>query len=154
MKKSKDNLVKDGVTEGNTVKFKKPKNPEKRKWIISLATFIVGILVVIAGVICLILNLSQSSVAKDAEYLIATDGWVLEDSDRVVWNFTEIGKGKLTTNAHENDYDFKWAIEDGKLKIETDWLYELDNEYEYSLDQGNGVLTLTDDDESYRFVAQ
>ena len=30
MKKSKDNLVKDGVTEGNTVKFKKPKNPEKR----------------------------------------------------------------------------------------------------------------------------
>ena len=113
-----------------------------------------GILVVIAGVICLILNLSQSSVAKDAEYLIATDGWVLEDSDRVVWNFTEVGKGKLTTNAHENDYDFKWAIEDGKLKIETDWLYELDNEYEYSLDQGNGVLTLTDDDESYQFVAQ
>ena len=31
---------------------------------------------------------------------------------------------------------------------------ELNNEYDYSLDQSNGILTLTDDDESYRFVAQ
>ena len=154
MKKPKDNLAQDGVAEGSTVKFKKPKNPEKRKWIASLAIFIVGILVLIAGIVCLILGMSQNSVAKDAEYLVNRDSWVLEDSDKVIWDFTEVGKGKLTTNAHENDYDFKWAIEDGKLKIETDWLYELDNEYDYTLDQSSGVLTLTDGDESYRFVAQ
>lgn len=71
----------------------------------------------------------------------------------VVWKFTEIGKGTLTTNAHVNDYDFIWALEDGKLKIETKWLYDLNNEYDYSLDQRAGVLTLTDGDETFRFVA-
>ena len=70
----------------------------------------------------------------------------------VIWKFTEIGKGTLTTNNHQNDYEFIWALEDGKLKIETKWLYELDNEYDYKLDQKAGTLTLTDDDESFQFV--
>ena len=33
------------------------------------------------------------------------------DEPSVIWNFTEIGKGTLTTNNHENDYDFIWAID-------------------------------------------
>ena len=156
MKKPKDNLEQDGAPKDVTPKNKAPKtkNPQKKKWIISLVVFIVGIMLVIAGIVCLILNASQSSVAKEAEYLMAAENWVLEDSDQVIWDFTEVGKGILTTNAHENDYDFKWVLEDGKMKIETKWLYELNNEYDYSLDQSNGILTLTDGDESYRFVAQ
>lgn len=135
-------------------RVKKPKDSQKKKWIISLVTFIVGAILVIVGIICLVISSSQNSVARDTEYLIAADSWVLEDSDQVIWDFTEVGKGKLTTNNHENDYDFEWAIGDGKLKIETKWLYELNNEYDYSLDQSNGKLTLTDGDESYQFVAQ
>ena len=71
----------------------------------------------------------------------------------VFWNFTEIGKGTLTTNNHVNDYDFIWALEDGKLLIETDWLYKLEDEYEYALDQNNGTLTLTKGDETIVFRA-
>ena len=89
----------------------------------------------------------------DAEYLVAAENWTLEDAEGVIWDFTKIGEGTLTTNDHQNDYDFIWAIKDDKLLIETDWLYELENEYEYSLDQGAGVLTLTDGDSEYRFVA-
>ena len=156
MKKPKETIELEGAPKDIAPKIKTPKtkNPQKRKWIISLIVFIVGILLLVAGIVCLIINASQNSVAKEAEYLMAAESWVLEDSDQVIWDFTEVGKGTLTTNAHENDYDFKWVLEDGKMKIETAWLYELNNEYDYSLDQSNGILTLTDDDESYRFVAQ
>ena len=34
-------------------------------------------------------------------------------------------------NNHINDYDFIWAIDGGKLKIETNWLYTLNNDYSY-----------------------
>lgn len=76
-----------------------------------------------------------------------------EDVALVAWDFDEIGKGKLTTNGGLDEYDFIWAIEDNKLKIETNWLYLLENEYEYSLDQNTGRLDLTDGDKSYHFIA-
>ena len=72
----------------------------------------------------------------------------------VIWKFTDIGKGTLTTNNHKNDYSFAWALEDGRMIVQTDWLYELDNEYDYTLDQGSGVLVLSDGEHEYRFVAQ
>ena len=70
----------------------------------------------------------------------------------VIWNFTEIGKGTLTTNNHLNDYEFIWALEDGKLQVQTDWLYTLNNTYEYLLDQNSGTLTLTSGSETIKFV--
>ena len=72
----------------------------------------------------------------------------------VIWQFTEVGKGTLTTNNHKNDYGFAWALEDGRMIVQTDWLYELDNDYDYMLDQGSGVLVLSDGEHEYRFVAQ
>ena len=69
----------------------------------------------------------------------------------VIWKFTEVGKGTLTTNGHTNDYDFIWAIEDGKLKIETKWLYELEDEYEYELDKDAGSLILKAGDKEIVF---
>ncbi|MBR2725126.1 hypothetical protein IKE97_00555 [Candidatus Saccharibacteria bacterium] len=125
---------------------------EKKKTIISIITFTLGIIVLIVGVVFLVLGINRGSSMDDAEYLVAQEKWTLEDEDKVVWDFTEIGKGTLTTNGHENDYEFKWALEDGKLKIETDWLYELENEYDYSLDQSGGILVLKADGEEHRFV--
>ena len=58
----------------------------------------------------------------------------------------------MTTNNHINDYDFVWAIEDGKLKINTEWLYTLNDEFDYSLDQNEKTLTLTSGDEEIIFV--
>ncbi len=129
------------------------KDPKRRK-ILSITVFAVGIIMLAVGTGCLVAKLVGGSDVADGEYLVAAEGWKLENSDKVEWTFTEIGKGKLTTNAHENDYDFRWALEEGKLLINTDWLYELENEYEYSLDQHDGVLTLKADDKEYKFVAK
>jgi len=140
----------------------------QKKKTISLAVLILGGVAFIAGVVMLTLGLTRGNTVADGEYLVAAESWVLDEGTNcadeaevncaeeasVIWQFTEIGKGKLTTNAHQNDYDFVWALEGGKLKIQTEWLYELENEYDYTLDQRNGILTLTDGDESYRFVAQ
>ena len=127
---------------------------KKKKKIIFISVFAVGLATLIAGAVFLILNLTRGTDVADGEYLISVEKWVLSDSDRVEWKFTEIGKGTLTTNAHENDYDFLWSLEDGKMKVETDWLYDLEDEYDYKLDQNAGELTLSADGKEYKFVAQ
>lgn len=134
--------------------MEKTRDKAKQKKIISLTVFIVGMIMLVVGIVFLVLNLTRGTAVADGEYLTSVENWQLEDSDRVIWDFTEIGKGTLTTNTHTNDYDFIWAIEDGKLKIETNWLYELENEYDYSLDQNAGILTLTSGDNTYKFIAQ
>lgn len=131
----------------------KTKNPSQKKKIISICMLVMGIIALVVGVVFLVINLMKASQAADGDYLVAADNWVLEDGEGVIWDFTEIGKGTLTTNNHQNDYSFIWALEDGKLKIETDWLYNLENEYEYELDQSHGVLTLKVDDKTYKFLA-
>ena len=149
---------------------------EKKK-IISLVIFIIGLVTLAVGLVFLILHLAKGSKMEDGEYLVSAKEWILEDNSnceatqtdesegqsedvaeinclpKVFWDFTEIGKGTLTTNNHLNDYEFIWAIEDGKLKIETSWLYPLENEYDYELNQNDGILTLTADEKAFTFVA-
>ena len=137
-----------------TNKPTKSHDPEKKKKVISVGLLIVGLIVLVFGVVMLILNVMKSSQAADGDFLISAGDWALEGEDGVIWDFTEIGKGTLTTNNHTNDYNFIWALEDGNLKIETDWLYDLENEYEYSLDQSSKTLTLTADGETYKFKAE
>ncbi len=143
----------------------------KKKQIIDLVVFILGMITLIVGVVFLILSLTKGAGIQDGEYLVSAKEWVLEsngtncenaevenqtncESPSVIWQFTEIGKGTLTTNSHLNDYDFIWALEDGKMKIETDWLYELENEYEYELNQRDGTLILRSGEDEYRFTAE
>ncbi|MBR2841250.1 hypothetical protein IKE80_00470 [Candidatus Saccharibacteria bacterium] len=142
------------VTSKANTKTAKPQNPEKKKKIISFGILIIGLIVLATGAVMLVLNIMKSAQAADGDYLVTAGDWVLEGEDGVIWDFTEVGKGTLTTNNHTNDYDFIWALEDGKLKVETDWLYDLENEYEYSLDQGSKTLTLTADGETYKFKAE
>ena len=80
---------------------------------------------------------------RDAEFLVQMGEWTREDAEGVIWNFTEIGKGTLTTNNHQNDYDFLWSVDGDTLKIETKWLYDLNDEYTYKLQQDNKTLTLS-----------
>jgi len=148
--------------------FKTEKKPKKKLPIILL---ILGVIILLAGAIFLIIKLTAAPSVQDGEYLTSAKEWVLDASTNcdkneeatntdtncepgVIWKFTEIGKGTLTTNNHLNDYDFIWALEDGKLKIETAWLYDLQNEYEYHIDQGNKTLTLKDGEKEYRFTAK
>ena len=119
---------------------------------VSLIVFIIGLLTLIAGVVFLIVRLSAGPSIADGEYLVSVGEWKEQDEPSVIWNFTEIGKGTLTTNNHTNDYDFIWAIEDGKLKVNTEWLYTLNDEFDYTLDQNGDILTLTRGDETFTFV--
>lgn len=125
-----------------------------KKKIISIAVMACGIIMLIVGVVFWALKLNETPAVADGEYLVTAGSWKLEDQDSLVWNFTEIGKGTLTTNNHLNDYTFTWALEDGKILIETDWLYTLNNQFSYKLDQNAGTLLLSDGDNEYRFLAQ
>ncbi|MBQ3473930.1 hypothetical protein IJH24_00660 [Candidatus Saccharibacteria bacterium] len=119
----------------------------KKKQIISIIVFVIGLIALIVGAIFLILDLTKGVSLQDGEYLVSVDSWTREDEPDVVWVFTEIGKGKLTTNNYKNTYDFIWAIDGNKIKIETDWLYTLNDEFEYRIDNGNLILTQDDSTE-------
>ena len=139
----------------------------KKKNLISIIVLIIGLIMLAVGLVFLIIKLTGGASIQDGEYLVEAGKWVMQDETncenaeetncelegKVIWDFTEIGKGTLTTNNHTNDYSFIWAIEDGKLKIETDWLYPLENEYDYNINQGAGEMILTADDETYHFTA-
>lgn len=119
---------------------------------IGILVFVVGLVGLISGASFLLYSLLKVPDMRDAEYLVEVGTWQLENDSTVVWDFTEIGKGKLTTNFYINEYDFIWAMDGDQLKIETDWLYTLNNAYTYILDQGAKKLTLADDNGSYVFV--
>ena len=134
---------------------------KSKKPLVSLIILIIGIIFLLAGVVFLIISFTRETRIQDGEYLLLAKEWLLDEGEdcvssdedeinctpSVIWKFTEIGKGTLTTNGHIDDYDFIWAIEDKKLKIETDWLYPLNNEYDYELNQDEGKLVLTDGEE-------
>ncbi len=118
---------------------------------LSLIVFIIGIITLVAGAVMLVLNFVIKPDMRDGEFLVEIGQWAEDGADGVIWNFTEIGKGKLTTNNHKNDYDFIWSLEGDTLKIETDWLYTLNNEYTYKVNQGDKILTLTSGEEEFMF---
>ncbi|MBR2836877.1 hypothetical protein IKE79_00795 [Candidatus Saccharibacteria bacterium] len=132
--------------------LKSPTHPKNGKKRFALVVFFVGLVTLIGGAVFLVLNMLKEPVPRDAEYLVTIGTWQRQDAPSVIWDFTEIGKGTLTTNDHTNDYNFIWAMEGDKIKIETDWLYTLNNEYTYALDQTGGELTLTSNDGSITLI--
>lgn len=119
----------------------------KRKKLISIIIFIIGLITLIVGVVFLVIDLLKGPSVEAGEYLVETGRFELVDEPGVVWNFTEIGKGILTTNNHLNDYDFIWTLEGDKLKIETGWLYTLNDEYQYRIENGDLILIKNDSTE-------
>ncbi|MBR2641062.1 hypothetical protein IKD49_01210 [Candidatus Saccharibacteria bacterium] len=146
----------------------KTKKKKSNRFIVSVVVFVIGLITFICGAVFLILDFIRVPDLADGEYLISADEWVLENGTNctndtetetncmpsVIWKFTDIGKGTLTTNNHINDYDFAWAIKDGKLLIETNWLYELENEYEFKLNQKEKTLTLIDGEKEITFTGR
>ena len=120
---------------------------------VSLIIFIVGLVTLLGGGGFLLYKILKQPDIRDAEFLVEVGEWAREDDDRVVWTFTEVGKGTLTVNNHANDYDFIWATEGDTLKIETDWFYNLEDEYTYSIDRSTKTLTLTAGEDSITFKA-
>jgi len=125
--------------------------PKKRR--LPLIVLIIGTLTLIGGGTFFAPKFIMKSATRDADFLVEIGEWSREGAEGVIWNFTEIGKGTLTTNDHMNDYEFLWAIDDDKLKIETKWLYDLNDEYTYKIQQNNKTLTLSSDDGDITFRA-
>ena len=144
--------VSDKPEDNKPKEIDTPKKPTDKKKRLGIIVFVIGLVALIAGVAFLLINIFKAPDVRDAEYLVQIGAWQLEDEPTVVWQFTEVGKGTLTTNAHINDYDFIWAIDGNRLKIETDWLYTLNDEYIYELNQNDHKLVLMGDDETFTFT--
>lgn len=125
--------------------------PKKRR--LPLIVLIIGVLTLIGGGTFFALKFVMKPATRDADFLVEIGEWSRESAEDVIWNFTEIGKGTLTTNNHKNDYEFLWSINGDKLKIETKWLYDLNDEYTYKIQQDNKTLTLSSDDGDITFRA-
>ena len=65
-----------------------------RKPIFIIITLVIGIITLIIGVVILVLALNRAPDTQDAETLVATGSWQREDEPNVIWNFTEVGKGR------------------------------------------------------------
>ena len=121
----------------------------------SIFTLVAGLTIFMSGAVFFCLDFFAKPDVRDAEYLVNVGTWVQQsdsETPSVIWQFTEIGKGTLTTNNHKNDYDFIWALDGDTLKIETAWLYNLENEYTYKINQSAGTFTLTAGDQAITFV--
>lgn len=147
-----DNTNVTTETNNTPVESEKPKKKKSGKKIFGVIVFILGIATLIGGLTFMLINFLKPPIIRDADYLVKVSTWQLKDDAAVVWNFTEIGKGSLTTNAYINEYDFIWRMDNDILKIETDWLYTLNDEYVYQLDQNEKILTLTSGEDNYTFV--
>ena len=117
-----------------------------KKW--AVVVFCLGIVALIAGAIFAIVRTNSQPKMADVDYLISAGEWQREDQPMVIWNFTEVGNGKLTTDGHLNNYDFIWSLDGGKLKIETAWLYDLNDEFDYTLDQSGKTLVIQNKDKN------
>lgn len=129
-----------------------PKEPMDKKLKRSIFVLIIGIFTLGVGAFFLFKVLTAPPKVRDAEYLVKVGTWAREDDSTVIWNFTEIGKGSLTTNHHYNDYDFIWSLEDNKLSIETSWLYTLNDVFEVEINQKKSTMTLTSGAKEIVFV--
>jgi hypothetical protein len=140
--------VKNTETEEKVVAERKsvaetPKPKKNTKKRVGIAIFVIGMLSLVAGIVLMLVNLLAKPAVRDADFIVGVGTWEREDAPGVIWDFTEICKGKLTTNNHKNDYDFIWVLDAKTLKIETSWLYEINNEYNYTLNQDDKILTLS-----------
>ena len=131
----------ESVDKDEEKQMKKAKSNKNKR--IGIVALVLGLIVCAVGLAVLIVNLTAQPGLRDAEYLTSIGKWQKSGEPAVVWDFTEVGKGTLTTNAHANDYNFLWEIEGDTLKVETSWLYTLNDEYTYELDQDAKTLTLT-----------
>lgn len=145
---------------------------KSKKSIFGFISLGIGVAALAASATFFIIKNNEKPAVRDAEYLVSVGKWIMQSESNtepvdcissieeenteptdcisaesttgsVIWNFTEIGKGTLTTNNHIDDHDFKWAIEGDKLKIETDWLNTLYDELTYKIDQKEQILEVT-----------
>ena len=130
----------EGNPKGEEKKKVEDRKVASKKNPLPIIVFVVGLALLISGIVFLATKINAGMNFSNAERLVEIGTFIKDGEEKVVWNFTEIGKGYLTTDGHANDYNFIWAIDGDTLKIETDWIYDLDNEYKYKIDGEKLIL--------------
>lgn len=153
---ARDAAKTQGATKAHGAEAKKRTRKAKKGArggrIFGFVLFSVGVVALMIGGIALGITLTTGPAKRDAEYLVEAGTFAREDETGVYWHFTEVGKGYLTTDNYENVYNFIWSIKDGKLLMETAWLYQLNDEFDYSIDQEAGTMTLVREDSNTEIV--
>ena len=122
----------------------KPKKHLSKK--AKLALIIFAAVIVTAGIVVALFlfvfkHEEPEIVLTDRDYLVA-HAWEKQGAPTVIWTFRADGSGEITTNK-QNYYSMKWSLEqDNLLNIKTDWLYELNNSFEFSYDKENDRFTV------------
>jgi len=127
---------------------------KKARMAIIIGSVVVGLAVVGALLYFLVFRKEEPvAVLTDRDILVA-HAWEKQDAPTVIWTFHADGTGEITTNK-SNYYDMKWYFEqdgeDRTLKIDTAWLYELNDSFSFTLDRENSSFTvknLADEGES------
>ncbi|MBR2586847.1 hypothetical protein IKE71_00515 [Candidatus Saccharibacteria bacterium] len=127
---------------------------------IIISAIVAVVTAVVLVLVFVVFRKEEPEVALSERELLIAHAWEKEGAPTVIWTFRKDGTGELTTNK-SNYYDMKWNLEQEegansfKLKITTDWLYELEDDFLLEFDRENDKLmlkNLADDGES-TFVA-
>ena len=136
-------------------KEKKHRKLSKKARLVIIIGSIVGGLAIIGVLLYfLVFRKVEPVVVLSDRDILVSHAWEKKDTSTVIWTFRADGTGELTTNK-SNYYDTKWRLEqeDDKqiLKIDTAWLYELNDSFEFVLDRENdsfSVKNLAEETES------
>lgn len=127
---------------------------KKARLAIIIGSVVVGLAVVGALLYFLVFRKEEPVVVLTDRDILVAHAWEKQDAPTVIWTFHADGTGEITTNK-SNYYDMKWYFEqdgeDRTLKIDTAWLYELNDSFNFTLDRENSSFTvknLADEGES------
>ena len=133
---------------------KEPKKLSKRaKLIIIISSIIIGVAAVGALLYYFIFSKKEPEVILSDRDILVSHAWEKQDAPTVIWTFYADGTGELTTNK-SNYYNIKWQLlqeDKSLLNIDTEWLYELNDSFEFVLNRENNsfvVKNLADEKES------
>lgn len=150
----------EGPEAGEPVKKKELKEKKHRKlgkkakFAIIISSAVVGLAAVGVLLYFLVLRKEEPEVVLTDRDILVSHAWEKQEAPTVIWTFRADGTGEITTNK-SNYYDMTWYFEqDGEtqtLKINTAWLYELNDSFTFALDRENNSFTvknLADEGES------
>jgi len=113
---------------------------KKRKTITIICSIIAFVLITVAAFF-ITKALNPDSVST-ADFLVAEQSWQKSDEASVVWSFSSDGTCKITTNSTET-FDCSWQLIDNNLKIQTNWLKTLSDEFEIEINKSDNSFTVT-----------
>ncbi|MBQ3293699.1 hypothetical protein IJG96_01010 [Candidatus Saccharibacteria bacterium] len=132
----------------------KPKKhlPKKAKLALIISAAVLAAAGIVVALFLFVFKHEEPEIVlTDRDYLIA-HAWEKQGAPTVIWTFRTDGSGEITTNK-QNYYSMKWSLEqDTLLSIKTDWLYELNNSFDFAYDKDSDSFTVKNKDDETESV--